>query len=287
MWASVQSSDRGLARLVLAPALALWAGATAVFADAPARVVSMNLCTDQLAMLLAAPGQLISVSNLASDPLSSTMVEEAAAFPANRGGAEQIFLMQPDLVLAGSYTSVASVALLRDLGVRVAQLPPASSLQDVAAQMREVGALLGQAEKAEAMAAAFEASLEKFRHTGDRATAAMYYPNGYTTGEGTLSDDILKLAGFRNIGAEAGVTGGGILPLERLVMAAPDLIVTSTPYPGASRSEEILAHPALTALRARAGAARITDADWVCGTPYLLRAIEAMAQARAALGTGP
>jgi iron complex transport system substrate-binding protein len=230
---------------------------------------------------------LISVSNLASDPLSSTMVEEAAAFPANRGGAEQIFLMQPDLVLAGSYTSVASVALLRDLGVRVAQLPPASSLQDVAAQMREVGALLGQAEKAEAMAAAFEASLEKFRHTGDRATAAMYYPNGYTTGEGTLSDDILKLAGFRNIGAEAGVTGGGILPLERLVMAAPDLIVTSTPYPGASRSEEILAHPALTALRARAGAARITDADWVCGTPYLLRAIEAMAQARAALGTGP
>lgn len=287
MWAFVQSSDRGLARLVLVPALALWAGATAVFADAPARVVSMNLCTDQLAMLLAAPGQLISVSNLASDPLSSTMVKEAAAFPANRGGAEQIFLMQPDLVLAGSYTSVASVALLRDLGVRVAQLPPASSLQEVAAQMREVGALLGQAEKAEAMAAAFEASLEKFRHTGDRATAAMYYPNGYTTGEGTLSDDILKLAGFRNIGAEAGVTGGGILPLERLVMAAPDLIVTSTPYPGASRSEEILAHPALTALRDRAGAARITDADWICGTPYLLRAIEAMAQARAALGTGP
>jgi iron complex transport system substrate-binding protein len=285
MWASVRSSDRRFAALALA--LALWAGATAACADAPARVVSMNLCTDQLAMLLAAPGQLISVSNLASDPLSSPMVKEAAAFPANRGGAEQIFLMQPDLVLAGSYTSVASVALLRDLGVRVEQLPPASSLQDVAAQMREVGALLGQAEKAEAMAAAFEASLEKFRHAGDPATAAMYYPNGYTTGEGTLSDDILKLAGFRNIGAEAGVTGGGILPLERLVMAAPDLIVTSTPYPGASRSEEILAHPALTALRGRAGAARITDADWICGTPYLLRAIEAMAQARAALGTGP
>ena len=28
----------------------------------------MNLCTDQVAMLLAAPGQLISVSDLAQDP---------------------------------------------------------------------------------------------------------------------------------------------------------------------------------------------------------------------------
>ncbi|MGA0716208.1 MAG: ABC transporter substrate-binding protein, partial [Gemmobacter sp.] len=28
----------------------------------PGRVVSINLCTDQLAMMLAAPGQLVSVS---------------------------------------------------------------------------------------------------------------------------------------------------------------------------------------------------------------------------------
>jgi iron complex transport system substrate-binding protein len=36
--------------------LALFAAPAAA---APARVVSMNLCTDQLAMLLAAPGQLV------------------------------------------------------------------------------------------------------------------------------------------------------------------------------------------------------------------------------------
>lgn len=267
-------------------ALTLWVGASAAFADAPARVVSMNLCTDQLAMLLAAPGQLISVSHLASDPMASTMVAEAQAYPVNRGGAEQIFLMQPDLVLAGSYTSLASVELLRGLGIEVVQLPPASSLGDVAAHMRQIGAVLGQSEKAEAMAADFEMRLELFRHTGDAATAAMYYPNGYTTGEGTLSDDILKLTGFRNIGAEAGVTGGGILPLERLVMAAPEMIVTSTPYPGASRSEEILIHPALAALRDKAAASRITDADWICGSPYLLRAVSAMADARTALDKG-
>lgn len=67
----------------------------------------------------------------------------------------------------------------------------------------------------------------------------MYYPNGYTTGAGTLADDVLTHTGFHNIAGEAGLTGGGTLPLERLVMAAPQVIVTSTPYPGASRAEEI------------------------------------------------
>lgn len=268
---------------IAAFALGLSVGGIAPAQSTPARVVSMNLCTDQLAMLLAEPGQLVSVSHLALDPLASTMVEEAGAYAINRGGAEQIFLMQPDLVLAGTYTSLASVELLRGLGVPVVQVPPVQSLQEVAAQMREIGALLGQAERAAAMAAAFESGLAAFRHEGRAATAAIYYPNGYTTGAGTLSDDILRLTGFANIGAEAGVTGGGILPLERLVMAAPEMIVTSSPYPGASRSEEILMHPALAALRATAGTARVTDADWICGLPSLLRAVEGMAAARAGL----
>jgi iron complex transport system substrate-binding protein len=243
----------------------------------------MNLCTDQLAMQLAAPGQLVSVSYLSLDPLSSAMVEEARAYPINRGGAEQIYLMRPDLVLAGTYTARASVDLLESLGIPVVQLPPADTLADVAAHMRLIGTALGRAQEGEAMAAAFEADLAQLGFGGDAASAAMYYPNGYTAGSGTLSDQILRLTGFRNVGAEAGLTGGGILPLERLVMAEPQVVVTSTPYPGASRSEEILTHPALQALRDDAARASVRDADWVCGTPHILNAIRTMADTRAAL----
>lgn len=263
----------------MAACVALWAGAAV--AGPPDRVVSVNLCTDQLAMMLAAPGQLVSVSHLASDPLSSSMVAEAAAYPVNRGGAEQVFLMRPDLVLAGTYTALPTVALLRDLGVEVVQVPPANSLAEAAAQIRTVGRALGQEARAEALAAAFEAELAALAVPGAPATAAMYYPNGYTAGEGTLAADVLHLTGFRNIAAEAGLTGGGVLPLERLVLAAPDVIVTSVPYPGASRAEEILRHPALAAVRAAAGEVRSSDADWVCGTPHILNAVRAMAEARA------
>ena len=268
----------------LALALTVLVGALPAWAEAPQRVVSINLCTDQLAMMLAAPGQLISVSHLAFDPLSSSMVEEAAAYLANRGGAEQVFLMHPDLVLAGSYTSRATLDLLRGLGVRVVQVPIVDSISGVTEGIRLVGAAMGREAVAERLALAFEADVAALSRPERSATAAMYYPNGYTSGAGTLSNEVLERAGFRNIGAEAGLTGGGTLPLERLVMAAPEMIVTSTPYPGASRSEEILQHPALSALTQVAGGARVNDADWVCGTPHVLRAIQQMAQARQELG---
>jgi iron complex transport system substrate-binding protein len=265
---------------------ALVAGAIPVWADSPARVVSMNLCTDQLAMMLAAPGQLVSVSHLASEVQSSSMVEEARAYPMNRGQVEQVFLMRPDLVLAGTYTQVSTVDLLRRLGVEVVQVPPATSLIESVEQLRLVGRALGQEAKAGAMADAFAAEIEAARFSGTPRTAAFYYPNGYTTGSGTLANEVLELTGFTNIGASSGVTGGGILPLERLVMAGPELIVTSERYPGASRSEDILVHPALRAVQARAGVELTSDADWVCGTPYLLRAIGKMQPARAALEAG-
>ncbi|MDO9526573.1 MAG: ABC transporter substrate-binding protein [Gemmobacter sp.] len=249
---------------------------------APQRVVSMNLCTDQLAMLLAAPGQLKSVSHLALDRRSSVMADQAAGYAINRGAAEQVFVMRPDLVLAGTYTSRASVDLLRRLGVRVVELPPATRLTDVPEHLRIVGKALGRSARAEALVAEFEAGLAAARiHGGRKVRAAMYYPNGYTTGVGTMSDDILRATGFANISATAGVTGGGILPLERLVMAAPEVVVTSTRYPGASRSEEILTHPALVALRGQTQTALVTDADWVCGLPQILRAVQGMAAARA------
>lgn len=236
-----------------------------------------------MAMMLAGPGQLVSVSVLASEVQSSSMVAEAAAYPANHGQAEEVFLMQPDLVLAGSYTALATVDLLKGLGIPVVQVPPANSLDEAVEQVRIVGRALGQEARAEAVAKAFADGITAARVTGDSHPAAFYHPNGYTTGQGTLANEVMELTGFHNIAATAGVTGGGVLPLERLVLAAPDLIVTSEPYPGASRAEEILSHPALGAVEAGAGARLTSDADWVCGTPHLLRAIARMGAAREAV----
>ncbi|WP_243644940.1 ABC transporter substrate-binding protein [Rhodovulum euryhalinum] len=265
----------------LAAALAL-AGAAAL-AEAPARVVSINLCTDQLAMLVADPGQLVSVSRLAADPRSSAMAGAARAWPTNRGGAEEIVALRPDLVLAGRFSDPATVAMLRRLGIRVEQFEITQRIDDIPAELRRAGQLLGREARAEALVAAFEARRAALAPgAGGRPVAAIFHPNGYTQGAGTLSDDILALAGFDNLSARLGHQGGGRLSLEDIVMAEPDLLILARPYPATSRAEEVLAHPALRGTAA-ARSPEFTGPDWTCGTPHVLDAAARLADRRRAM----
>ncbi len=255
---------------------------------APQRVVSINLCTDQLAMMLAAPGQLLSVSYLAQDPRSSAMAEEALAWPANHGLAEEIFLLDPDLVVAGSFTARATVSMLRRLGIPVVTMTPARSLDEVRDRIAEMGGLLGREEAAAMLVTEFDAGLAALSETvADPPRAAIYAARGYASGPASLSGAILEAAGFANVAEEVGLSVGGVLPLEQLVMLDPDLVVLPQPWPGASRAEEVLSHPALLALQERAGTAPLTDRDWVCGTPHVLRAIAGLAEARKELPESP
>ncbi|MCR9127272.1 MAG: ABC transporter substrate-binding protein [Rhodobacteraceae bacterium] len=261
---------------------ALLAGPAAAQADdGPRRVVSINLCTDQLALLLAAPGQLVSVSRLAHDPQSSALHARARALPVNGSGAEEVYLLAPDLVLAGTFTAASTVQMLRDLGIPVALFAPATSLADIPARLRQMGAALGREAEAEARVAAFHDGLAALPTAPDpRPRAALYYVNSYTSGDRTLAGDILTAAGFVNVAGEAGLEHGGTLPLERLIMLAPDVIVRGRDYPGQSRAEDVLNHPALRRLAGSRLVGELTDRDWICGTPQVLAAVRAMTALR-------
>lgn len=264
----------GVATLLGAAAFGLAAAA------APARVVSTNLCTDQLAMLIAAPGQLVSVSAVARDPVSSAMAREAAAYPVNHGAAEEIFLLSPDLVLGGEFMRPDTRATLERLGLRVETLPIETSFAQSRANILRIGALLGREDRAAALAAEMDAGLEGERDgeldggreagraaspPGARPTAALLYSGGYTSGAGTLADEILQRAGLDNIAARDGAQGLTRLPLERLAMEAPDLLVLGQNYGKPALAQEILRHPAVRALGADRAA--IADNLWVCGLP--------------------
>ncbi len=265
----------------------------------PVRVVSMNLCTDQLAMMLAKPGQLVSVSYIARDPDASAMADVAQGYPINHGLAEEIYLLQPDLVVTGTFSAPATTAMLRRLGVPVAVFDPATSLQDVAARLLQMGAALNRRDAAEELVAEFEQQLAAFdqvnaagANTGDasgrtgtdadagRPRAALYDANTYTSGPQTLAGQILEAAGFANIASELGYTGPARLPLEQLVMAKPDMLVANTPHDSPARSEENLTHPVLRHLSTPQTTGQIRQADWVCGTPHVLRAIDRLAVER-------
>lgn len=270
--------------LAAAMAAVLITGSIGAGATPPSPVVSMNLCTDQLAMLVAAPGQLISVSYLAHDAQSSAMAVEAARYPANHGLAEEIFLLEPDLVIAGTFTTRATVSMLRRLGLPVVEFAPADSLDAVRARVARMGEVLGREQLAARIAARFDADLRAARlEAAARPRAALYFASGYTLGRGTLAGSVLDAAGLANIAIEAGYDGGGTMPLEELVAKAPDLVVTGMRYDTPAEAQAVFDHPALTALQRRAGSAPVADRDWICGTPFVIAAVRRLVAARNAV----
>jgi iron complex transport system substrate-binding protein len=239
----------------------------------PARIVSLNLCGDQYVVRLAERSRIVSLSRLATDPEMSAVAAEAAGIPRNFGRAEDVLALAPDLVVAGTYRTGATVALIRRLGIPVLEIGIAETVEAVAAA-------LGETEKGEAWIAEMEAELARPRPSRVRPRAAFWDDNGFSLGRGTLMDELMARAGLANVAAEDGLVGYGRLPLERLVLSRPDMLLVSGSAEGRpSRAREILGHPALKAVMAGRARVEVPAPLTACATPDIGRVVPLLAGA--------
>src|SRR5437764_5008134 len=104
-------------------------------ADAPRRVVSFNVCTDQLLVALADPAQIAGLSPYAGDPVLSAVANEARAFRRLAWHAESVVPLDPDLVLVGPRDRAMTQRLLAALGYRVVEVAFVSTIADVRDQI--------------------------------------------------------------------------------------------------------------------------------------------------------
>ncbi len=180
----------------------------------------------------------------------------------------------------GAHTRT-TVGLLHELGIPVEEFPPAASFDDVRTEFRRMGDALGKRSRADAILAAFDAELAELRArpVPDRRIA-LYYANSYSSGAGTLIDEVVGAAGLRNIAHEFGLRGTGILPLEALVMADPDIIaVADQQYGTPALAQQNFRHPAFLAFAARKQIAVLPSALTVCGGPFTLEAVRLLQEA--------
>lgn len=247
----------------------------------PRRVVSINLCADQLVLLLAEPQRILSVSHLARDPSLSFMAAAAEGMPVNHGSVEEVIPLAPDLVVAGSYTARPTVAMLKAKGVPVIELTLPADFDQIRAQVRRVAAALDAAERGEALIDAMDRTLASTAlPSGPRPAALAWQAGGFTAGAGTLTDAVLRAAGLDNLAARMGLTGYGYLTLETVVAAHPDLLIAEDALPDRpSLRQGLLQHPAL-----RHGVGRrvsIPPALWACGAPFTAEAVRLLGAAAA------
>ena len=250
-------------------------------ADKPERIVSMNVCTDQLLMLIADHSRISSVSHLAHQSENSAMWESARKFPANHGMAEEITSYRPDLIITSKF-SRPQVSLLRKIGYSVLEIPIAETFSEIRANIRTVAEAVGETERGEQLIAEFDEAIKTSRNQRDRYTPliALYFENGFTFGSNTLISEIIDQAGFRNLATELGISGGIRLPLEILVTHRPEaLMITNRNYSPAL-ANELPNHPAIRLYFSEVPKIGSSSNLWICGTPFAAEAISRLVKFR-------
>jgi len=247
-------------------------------------VASINLCADQLVLTVAAPEQVLTVSWLSADPEESLLAAQAARYPLNYGSAEEMLRFRPDVVIAGAYTNAFTRALLARLGYRVIELEPEDSVADIARNLALVAAAIGREERGNSLVAelhARERQIAAARPARAPATVVVR-PGGFTVGKHSLADELMKLAGVRNVAAEQGLDRWGSLSMETLLASRPDLIVL-TGYRASqpSLANAVLEHPALRLVRTAQRTTTVPAPYWDCGLVESLDAAALLQRAAA------
>lgn len=254
----------------------------------PQRIVSMNLCTDELLMRVVDPSRIASITYLSQQPINAPLGLDAIAskLKVNHGLAEEILMQEPDLILAGRFTSTTAVNLLRKLGYNIVIFDPENTLEDMRANIRKLGTAVGEAARAEHVIADFDRRLAELQAripAGEMPVFADIGVNNYVAGANTLYTHIINAGGYRTLGQALGFDGYRNLPLEQVLSVKPALISTATPWTNPpSMSTMALRHPALRAMVANTPHVTIPERYSTCGAPSVLGAVEILVGARAA-----
>ena len=220
---------------------------------APQRIVSMNLCTDQLTLMLVEPARIASISFLGADPAESPVADMARGIPINHGLAEEVIAVKPDLVLTGRFSTGFAKAMLRRLGYPVIEVDSPRTINAIHTVVRQVAVALAAADRGDQLLADMDRRLAMVAANASRrprSTALIYDANGFTVGRPGVSDEIMTLAGLDNLAPGLGISEYGQVPLETMIAARPAHIVHLVYRPGVpSMADAVMHHPVLKHLQ--------------------------------------
>ena len=244
---------------LLAASLALAAPAAA----APQRVASLNLCTDELLLMLAEPGQIASVTHLAQNPAETPLWRQARRYRRNDGSLVSVAGLRPDLVLTMGGGARDRVRIAERLGIATLDLPFPQSLADIEDSVRKVAAALGRPRAA----APILARLARLRAEAPARPLDTVWLGG--GGRSVAADGLaaqwMALSGFRQRALR-----GDRISLEQLLARPPAVLLRSQYRSGQYSSEQRwLTHPLAKGTRR----SRSIDTDgrmWTCMGPPLL-----------------
>ena len=205
-------------------------------------------------------------SELAGD---SVVASTAAPYQSSNGVKQRVALdvkaiaaLKPDIVIVEDDDGATDlVRPLREAGVKVALLRAPKTVKEVEDQTRNVGQLLGRADKAESLITTMmnyirdTESLRFARRDNPKKTVAVYNENGLYGAPDTMIQDMLKYVNVDNAATKAGVKWSYMGKKDDLIKADPDVIIVPTDVkaPGFNRDSVLNSYyndPALKNIKA-------------------------------------
>jgi iron complex transport system substrate-binding protein len=239
----------------------------------------MNVCTDQLLLPLADPEQILGLSRYSRDAWQSWAADDAGRYKILSGGAEDVLVLAPDIVVASQFDKRSTRELLKQNGLHLAEFAVPRNLIEAEAQIRQMGDISGHPDRATAEIAKLDAAIARARLVvADKHYSVLALSRrGWVSGSDSLVSSLLAETGLFNAAGDLGVAYGGYASLEAIVNLKPDFILVSE---AGDRAEDdgraFLLHPALERFYPSAKRIVIPERLTVCGGVMLAEALDVL-----------
>jgi len=237
--------------------------ASLLAASVALKVASLNLCTDELLLQLAAPDQIVSVTHLAQQPAETPLWRQARRYRANDGGLLSVADLKPDLVVTMGGGARDRLRIAGRLGIRTVDLPFARSLSDVEASVAKLASLLGRPQTGAALLR---------RMAALKASAPSLQRDTIWLGGGgrTVSAEGIEAQWMAMAGMHQRPMKGDRVSLETIMLRPPTILLRSDYRQGQySAGQRWLTHPAAR----RPAKSRVIATDgrlWTCMSPLMI-----------------
>ena len=213
------------------------------------RILSGSVTADQILAELIPPSRVVGITSYGKNfaPASLRFPEHPTVD--RLADLERIVSLSPDLVIVHDLADEAALARLRELGIPVFDLGPVGGAEDFARDIRTLGALIGEAERGEALSALHLGRLERIsadlpREGRPRALYIRSFGRDLLGGAvGTHYHDVIVYAGLEDAASE--LRGWPRYEAEQILTLNPELLVTAK-----GKGALICASPGLDALAA-------------------------------------
>lgn len=203
-------------------------GSAVTITKEPQRIISTAPSNTEILFALGLGDKLVGVTNYANYPEEATKVEKIGEMsPLNL---EKIASLEPDLIITFGGFQLKDISRLRELGFNVLVIEPLT-IEETLKSIKMVATFCGVPKKGNTLVEDLSQRVDKIKSevfniaisNRPKVFIGGPYETIYTPGEGTLFNELITLAGGKNIAAS--LPGWVKISPEFVAEAEPDIII--------------------------------------------------------------